>query len=178
MWSCYPFFAFLTEFLISRKMIRNGSIMRNNHVDAVTYWTAQQTYRLELAKSRALAAAKSVMSSDTSSSSSSPSTSSSSILSTSSSTTRVPISASSIDLFQCRPKEFLIMPAKASVPQVIWIRSLFYLSLLSVNDNIDFTLSLLIIIFPSFLYSMDIGWRIEFSFKFILFYFQIPFLLK
>ena len=73
-------------------------------MDAVAYWTAQQTYRKELAVARA-AANKSAPPSSSSSASISASISSSS-------------AALSLDLINFRPSAMVIMEAKPTVPQV------------------------------------------------------------
>jgi hypothetical protein len=76
-------------------------------MDAVAYWTAQQTYRKELAVARAAANKCPPSSSGSSSSSSSSSVSASSSL-----------AISSLDLTNFRPGELIIMEAKPTVPQV------------------------------------------------------------
>jgi hypothetical protein len=74
-------------------------------MDAVAYWTAQQTYRKELAVARAAANKSPPSSSGSGSSSSSVSASSS-------------LAVSSLDLANFRPGELIIMEAKPTVPQV------------------------------------------------------------
>ena len=96
-------------------------------MNAVTYWTAQQSYRLKLAESRAMAAQNTAMASDDSVHDSTVgSTACVSSVSTSSPTFYSPspsihaaVSVSSLELLHYRPNEFLIMPTKPSVPQVL-----------------------------------------------------------
>ena len=90
------------------KSKRNREILSQNHMDAVAYWTAQQTYRQELAAARA-AANKSAPSS------------SGSIPSSVSSAASVS-SFSCLDLSIFRPSTMIIMDANPTVPQVTSLR--------------------------------------------------------
>ena len=89
-------------------------------MNAVTYWSAQQSYRLKLAESRAIAAWNIAMTSDVSAPDATTGTTSRvSAVSASSPSATTPVSVSSLELLHYRPNELLVMPTKPSVPQVI-----------------------------------------------------------